>query len=320
MTGRSFYYWKSSFYLGPIEQKTLIDLHVNRLYVKFFDISWNQVKSEPLPAAVLRFPQKQAPLPYSIIPTVFITNDCIIKIKEPQVKELAHRIVRLISIIASTNNIKTLPEIQIDCDWSAGTKDKYFLLLQTIKDLIAGEKLLSATIRLHQYKYYNETGIPPVNRGLLMCYNMGNLKNPATGNSILEPEELKKYMNTLTGYSLPLDIALPIFSWKVLFRNKKYAGLINELPTRLLKNSPAIKQSGNRFEVLQYSSINGYNFEPGDLIREEEIKFTELLKAESLLTEKLTTQHFSVILYHLDSITLSKFSNHELETVFDFLH
>ncbi len=245
----------------------------------------------------------------------------MIKIKETQVKELANNIVSLIRNISLTTNVKTLPEIQMDCDWNAGSKDKYFLLLQTIKNLVAGEKkLLSATVRLYQYKYYKKTGIPPVDRGLLMCYNMGNLKNPDTRNSILEPEELKKYMQGLPGYSLPLDIALPIFSWKVLFRNKKYAGLINELPEQLLKNKPTIKQSGNNFEILQYSSINGYTFQPGDLIREEAINFNELIKAENILTEKLTTQHFSVVLYHLDSITLSKFSTHDLETVFDYLH
>jgi len=56
---RSFYYWKSFFYLGDSERKALTDLHVNRLYVKFFDIAWNESKSEPMPVAVIKFPQNR---------------------------------------------------------------------------------------------------------------------------------------------------------------------------------------------------------------------------------------------------------------------
>jgi len=72
--------------------------------------------------------------------------------------------------------------------------------------------------------------------------------------------------------------------------------------------------------VLQSVAVNGYNFEAGDFIRDEVVTYDELSKAESLLTGKLNPSRVSIDLYHLDSITLLKFSTHELEKVFDCFH
>lgn len=316
---RSFYYWKSSFNPGPLEQKSLKDLQIKRLYIKFFDITWNGDKNEPMPIALIRFPGKQSLAGLAVVPTVFITNDCMQKMNDAQVVNTADKILVLINYIASTNEILNIPEIQIDCDWNETTKDKYFHLLQIAKSLNTKNRLLSATIRLHQYKYYKKLGTPPVDRGLLMCYNMGNLKNPTTKNSILDPGELEKYVSGLPGYPLPLDIALPIFNWKVLFRNNKYAGLVRDLPTSVLVDNPAIRKKGNNYELIQNTSIDGYSFMRADVLRDEQITYDDLTRATDILHEKLKTQHFSVVLYHLDSITLSKFSIHELETIFDHL-
>ncbi|MEZ4901823.1 MAG: hypothetical protein R2822_08725 [Spirosomataceae bacterium] len=49
-------------------------------------------------------------------------------------------------------------EVQIDCDWTVATKAKYFRLLQQISALLPPSVILSATIRLHQIKFYRTTG------------------------------------------------------------------------------------------------------------------------------------------------------------------
>lgn len=317
---RSFYYWKSTFTLGAFEQKALNDLQIKRLYLKFFDITWNIDKNAPAPAAIVKFSRQPVPDSLSIIPTVFITNDCMQKMTADQAVAVADKILILVKYIASTKGINDLPEIQIDCDWNEATKDKYFLLLKTIKKLmLADKKLISATVRLHQYKYFKKLGVPPVDRGLLMCYNMGNLKTPGTRNSILEPSELQNYVGGISAYPLPLDIALPLFSWKVLFRNKKYFGLISELHGTSLANNPAIRKTGNTYEILKNTTVNGYSFLEGDILRAEEITYPALLESTDILAKKLKTQHLAVALYHLDSITLSKFATNELETIFDHL-
>ncbi len=71
----------------------------------------------------------------------------------------------------------------------------------------------------------------------------GQFKNPATNNSIIEHNELKKYISNLARYPLPLDVAFPLFEWKVLFRKGNYAGLIQKLPDSILNKSFAAKKT-----------------------------------------------------------------------------
>ncbi len=72
--------------------------------------------------------------------------------------------------------------LQIDCDWTTKTAPKYFYFLQQIREKLdahedggtfASLAMLSATIRLHQVKYPEKSGMPPVDKGVLMFYNMG---------------------------------------------------------------------------------------------------------------------------------------------------
>ena len=73
---------------------------------------------------------------------------------------------------------------------------------------------LSATIRLHQVKYREETGVPPVDYGVLMYYNMGHI-SAMGANSIYDRSTALRYLGKLREYPLPLDIALPMFAWGV---------------------------------------------------------------------------------------------------------
>ncbi len=76
--------------------------------------------------------------------------------------------------------------------------------------------VLSATIRLHQVKYFETTGVPPVKSGMLMFYNTGDLENPSEENSILNIETAELYLSGLEDYPMQLDIVLPLFSWAVV--------------------------------------------------------------------------------------------------------
>jgi len=324
-TDRGFYYWKSEFVTKNIERETVSSLQVKKIYIKFFDVTWNNQVERPEPAAKIRFDSNSlAWLKQSgaeMIPVVFITNETLEKILPETINSLGDRISFLLKGLLEDNLITTTKEIQIDCDWTESTKEKYFELLKYLKLLpLFSNKQLSVTIRLYQCKYSDKTGIPPCNKGLLMCYNMGNLKNPETNNSILETSELKKYTDNLNSYPLPLDIALPIFEWMVLFRNNSYAGLIQNLPDSFLRNPSLFKPNSNRYESLSDTTVSGYEFKKGDMIRLEESKYDEILKAAGALSPQLITPNFTISLYHLDSVTLSKFKKDELETIYNSLH
>ena len=312
---RSFYYWRSVFQLNCFEEQQLKQLNVKLIYVKFFDVAWDEVVRQPVPVAKLQSTNYKLPAGIQIVPTVFITNECIERIDPSQINSLADKLTRLLMSINSANAFsQQIPEIQIDCDWTPKTKEKYFALLKAIK--INSHTTISATIRLHQVKFTLSAGIPPVDKGLLMCYNMGNLKKMETKNSIIETEELKKYIGKLDAYPLPLDMALPLFDWKVLFRNNEYSGLIQNLPEESLKGS-FIQKKENRYELLKDTLVQGYSFKKGDVLRSEESNYTTIIAVAEEVSKRLKNTHPRVALYHLDSLLLSKYSSHELENIYN---
>ena len=323
---RAFYYWKSTMNFTATETAALEKLQVKRLYIKFFDVVWDDTRQQPSPVAKLQ-PTAGATAwlsahPIEIIPTVFITNECMQQIKSDQLHGLAANLHELISSITQLlPHTNAIPEIQLDCDWTASSKDNYFSLLNQLKTLpLFQQKQVSATIRLYQCKYKLKTGIPPVNRGLLMCYNMGNLKSLETNNSILDAAELEKYIGNLHEYPLQLDVALPLFDWKVLYRQRSYAGLIQQLPDSVLQQSGVAQQSRNMFTITRDTTLNDYAFKKGDVVRQEDANFAEIIKTTRLLRSKLVSPDITVALYHLDSLTLHKYSTHELEEIFDSMH
>lgn len=314
---RSMYYWKSQLKLSNFEKGRIDSLGINTIYLKFFDVGWNEVTNQPMPIAKLTIDQtiNEAIFPYTIIPTIFITNECIQKIDSSQIEQLAKNTIKLTKELIQQYPFKKIREIQFDCDWTALTKEKYFSFLHYCKkDSVFSHLPISATIRLHQIKYVNKTGFPPVNKGLLMCYNMGNLKNPNTQNSIIETTELDKYIPTLYNYPLPLDVALPLFDWYVLFRNNVYVGLINQID---INNNVFEKISPTRYRVISDTIIQSISLQKNDIIRAEKSEYSEIIKATKSLQNKIKNTQLRVSLFHLDSIILSKYSINELESIYN---
>jgi hypothetical protein len=318
-TERAFYYWKSNFRISDAERNAIDTLKAQTIYLKFFDVDWNNNTGAPLPVAQLRITDSSylQSQPLNIIPVIFITNECIYKIDPAQVNDLAQKITSLTKSMEENYSLINISEIQIDCDWTASTKEKYFNLLNRLKEL-NNTVAFSATIRLHQIKFSEKTGVPPVSRGMLMCYNMGNLTNMETRNSILEIDELKKYIGDLHNYPLPLDVALPLFDWKVLFRKGKFSGLIEGLPDSLL-TATAFSKNGNRFIAVKDTTAGGYEFKAGDLLRNEESSYKDVLEAATLLSEKVSNRELRISLYHLDPVILNKYSTHEIENIYNAL-
>lgn len=319
-TEPSFYHWKSFFAPTNSDLAVLKNNKVKNIYLRFFDVDWNTTNNQPSPIAQVRIPDAAifSDQKLGVIPTIFITNECIQKISLEQCGPLAENIYKLINDIAVINKIDSIKEIQIDCDWTASTKDKYFSLLESLQK-IDTLRLYSVTIRLFQVKYKNDAGVPPVKKGLLMCYNMGNLKSPLTNNSILDVDEMKKYTSNLDTYPLPLDVAFPLFSWHVLFRENGYAGLIQNINNEELKWLS--KQVGkNRFEIIRDTTWNNVSLKKGDVLRYENSSYEDIMESAAAIKQKIKNTSLRLSLYHLDSIILSKYSTHEIENIFSSLH
>lgn len=328
ITKRAFYYWKSVFRIDSIEKKALADLRVRRLYVKFFDVVWNENSSTSIPVAKI---QVDSSISYflsdkanELIPTIFITNETLLNTHEDKIGELSERIYKLYQGLSRNTGLgrAQIHEVQIDCDWTGTTKNKYFELLAHLDLLFtAANTELSATIRLYQCKYREKAGIPPVRKGLLMCYNMGNLKDPGNeGNSIIEVSELKKYISDLDNYPIPLDIAFPLFEWKVLIRQNAFGGLLQNLPDTLLLNPQIARRNGNRFEILKDTVLSEYPLRKNDIIRIEKSNYADVLEVAKAIRPKLKSPRFTISLFHLDSLILTKYKSNELENIFNSLH
>ncbi|HTE26398.1 hypothetical protein [Flavitalea sp.] len=327
-TVKAFYYWKSYLELSSPEKNAISTLGIRKMYIKFFDVVWNEGSHSPFPVAKLTIdesiPAYLSNESIEIIPTVFITNECLSRVDSDKIPDLASQVNNLVNSMLRTNGFisNKIRELQFDCDWTASTSDNYFTFLNSIKKLRASQKTrLSATIRLYQCKYLKRTGVPPVDRGLLMCYNMGNLRDPShKKNSILDLNDLEQYTAGLENYPLPLDLAFPLFDWKVLFRANTYAGLVQRLPQHQLEDSRVSVREDNVFRLLRDTIIGGYSFRKGDLLRDEQSNPGDIISAGKILSRKLKNKEITISLYHLDSATIGKYTMHELENIFSSVH
>jgi len=317
----AFYHWQTNLKINQTEKNYLDSLQVKTLYAKFFDVDWDNKRQAPEPQAQVILNQKNL-TNLNIVPTIFITNRTLKHLPDSLVQQFADNIVTQIYLLAKQIPILKIKEVQIDCDWSLQTKIIYFELLHKIRQSLEqkGSKI-SATIRLHQIKYFQKTGVPPVDRGTLMFYNMGDLENVNTKNSILDLEIAKQYLINFDKYPLPLDLALPIFSWGVVIRDGKMIKLINQLSnTDLNDHTRFLKINEKRYQLIKSTYLDGYYLYKDDIIRLEDVSIEQLKNTAQLLSGVLKREDFHLIFYHLDDSTIKHFPHDNLETLIDILH
>lgn len=328
----AFYHWQTKFDLSQEENIYLDSLNVRKLYLKFFDVDWDIQNKEAVPLAAVQF-GKDEMAAFEIIPTIFITNRTVLNLAESRLEELSEKILKKIKSLWEQIPFKEkqkflIQELQFDCDWSANTRAKYFQLLKLLKsksasilsNLASGDIQFSSTIRLHQIKYYKKTGLPPVDKGMLMFYNMGELEDPWESNSILNVAVGKTYVKKLKNYPLKLDLALPIFAWGVLFRDRKMIKLLNNLKARDLADEDRFSRlDGQHFKVIKSTYLEGHYLYENDVIRLESIENEELEKAALLLDRRLKKNDLTVSFYHLDTATIQDFKFKELENILKIL-
>ncbi|HEU0124911.1 MAG TPA: hypothetical protein VFQ56_01270, partial [Flavobacterium sp.] len=202
---------------------------------------------------------------------------------------------------------------QIDCDWTLKSKENYLKFIEVFKKL--SKKKLSATIRLHQVKYFKKTKIPNVDSGVLMYYNMGSIA-PDSLNSIYDQKVAAKYLSSLKKYPLHLDFALPIYSWGVHIRNNKVIGLRSKINRKDLQNDPNFEKTSEIFFRAKQSNYkNGVFYEANDLLKIEEITKEDLKEMAEDLDENLPEKPNQIIFYDLDEFNLNNYEKNIFEQV-----
>ena len=305
----SIYYWKTTFDPSREEVAEIKAAGIEKLYLHFFDVKFEQ--NAVVPVAKLHM-ETFVPDSMEVVPVVYITNDALQKTEEGDTDTLAYYITRLIFSIGENNHL-AFSEIQIDCDWTDGTKVKYFKLLQSIKSI--SRKEISCTIRLHKIKYKEKTDIPPADRGMLMFYNMGNLRDLKTTNSIFDKTTAEKYLERGLDYPLPLDLALACFSWEVVIRQGKVVALLNEPIADSLLQQNTKSVSEHLHQVSTGFLHQGVWFQAGDIIRSEKSGYNEMKMASDLLTDRLKTPTFNCAFYHWHNDFFHELDSNKIQAV-----
>lgn len=316
----AFYHWQTNLAIDTAQAALLQNLQAKRLYVKFFDVDWNASQQQLVPQASLQVePDKLAGI-QEVVPTVFITNRSFLEAPEGQIEELPEKVLRKISQLKEQFPDQILfREVQFDCDWTARSRAAFFDFLTQVSSKLQEENLeVSVTIRLHQLANPEGTGVPPASRGMLMFYNMGSLANWDEQNSILNLEAALPYLNRAARkYPLPLDMAIPVFNWGVLFRDGAFIRLVNNLDTAQLADPEQFeKLAAYRFRVRKSVYLQGRYLYKDDLIRVETVRPDQLKDTKVLLEDYLRKAHY-ISFYHLDATVLKQIPHADLEAFFE---
>ena len=256
------YYWQAGYELEEAGVMEMRATGFTDLYLRLFDVDWDGADGEPYPRGTIRLPAGPLGLDsLRVTPVVYLVNDLFRE--SVNATDLATKLMTGIDRLTQGHpELLVARRLQLDCDWTPVTKDRYFQFLREVKRL-RPDIHLSVTVRLHQYRDRETNGLPPADRGLLMCYNMVPVQQRATTNAIFDLDLLSGYLGGKEAYPLPLDAALPVFAWGAAFRDDRFLGIV-ESPVADPRMRPFAE---GRFLVQRDTTVEGLLLRAGDEVR-----------------------------------------------------
>ncbi len=309
------YYWRQDLRLSDAERAFLREHQVGKVYLHLFDVVRRNGALSP--STTLQFTDTFPPQ-IEVIPIVFLAND--VMNDTTGLAALPQLIARRVHEMMAQNDLPAPMELQMDFDWTRRNQERYFAFLGELCKAWAkeGSKTLSATIRLHQLGME----APPVDYGALMVYNVGHLTEFDETCSILTEEGVEPYLRYLPKYKLPLCAALPVYSWNLLFHDKRLTCILRGVDisdtTRFKPIDPT------HYLSVDYQPIppNGVMMRgegrifPGDIVRHEFVTPDVLRRVRQMLAKHRPRMCRQVILYHLDENQLKQYSYEELQALY----
>jgi len=312
---RAFYYWRTTFALSAAERTALTEAHVTTLYVRAFDLGWSAIEGRAEVLGGLTAAEA-APAGVDVVPVVYIKNEVFQKLASAKLPELAQ--TTWAGVQARMRPLGAPRELQLDCDWTPSTREAYFAFLTQLR-AVAGVPL-SATIRLHQAKFREKTGVPPVERGMLMFYNMGTFSAAEGKRAIFDAPTASQYLERLPTYPLPLDVALPIYSWSVQLRDDRVEALLQAVDPDELPKLDFVEAAGDdRFRVTRSAFLHGTMLREGDMLKIERMGPADTLEAAALVAPRLAPGSRTVSLFDLSERNLTRYGTDDLDHIFGAL-
>ena len=317
----SFYYWKNTLSKTDLDTVMLGQLKIKKLYIKLFDVGWSP-NDGVVPVSSLVGNLSVIPSSIENIPTVFITNETFLKTDKNAIEALAQKVFLKIQSFYTTSDtpsvsrFEAVKEVQIDCDWSEKTREKYFDFLKKLKTFVSPTVKISATIRLHQVKYRSKTGVPPVDKGMLMMYNVLNPREFSERNSIFDAEEVSLYLKKQKVYPLPLDVVLPLFSWAITYRHNKFFELINGMTRAEADNAKWLEKNNKVYMFNTDTTIQNHYFRIGDLLKIEDSSPSVFSTSLELARPIIKNDTLNISFFHYDSKLIHEITPTTIENVY----
>jgi hypothetical protein len=325
---RAFYYWRTVVRFSPTESEALLRLKVDRLYLRMFDVEWNRTTAAAEQVGKVTLAAGQVlPSGVEIVPVVFLREEVFRNLPEDQLADLADALWR--EVQARAARLGFVPrELQLDCDWTDRTQAAFFAMLRELRRSTAPRALesralrLSATIRLHQVKYRERTGVPPVDRGMLMFYNMGSFTADSNTRSIFDADSAARYLSRVREYPLPLDVALPIWSWTLHLRDDRVIDVLQSTDPDELSTAGFLRSAGtDRYLVTASTFFHGELLRQGDQLKTETTGPGEVAAAAALIAPRLAPAPGGsprwVALFDLSARNLTRHPLNTLERLFE---
>ena len=275
------YYWSTTFKSDSIQQSFLRQHHIKKIYLRFFDVVVDE-QGNVMPNATVRF-ATPVPKDVEIVPVVYIVNDCLYR----SIDKLDSLILQRVTQMCETNDITPFRELQIDCDWTARSRTHYFQVLSRLNERAKKQGVaLSATIRLHQLG----EAPPPVEKGILMLYNTGDVTRLDCEHPILDMKDAAPYLRKLSKYRLPLATAYPVYAWRVLFRKGKFVGILH---------------SDDELPIIEGDSI---------VVRQPPLEM--VLKAKQAVDKEQRSANDEIILFDISNENIQQINKYHYEKIF----
>lgn len=298
---RGIYHWKTTFDLTEQDIAFLQEHQISQLYVRVFDVGiedeWEYDSDDVVPLGTTVF-RSSVPEGCQVIPTVYITLNALNAYRGRETV-LADLIVERVYAMASWNDLGEIKELQYDCDWTAGTRPMFEQLCEHTRRLLSERgAILSGTIRLHQIEeaYY------PFDKGVVMIYNTGSLYDAGATNSIIDYDDVSKYLSVEKRISrflkarqencTVIEMAYPTYSWGVVYDSEK------------------------KFKRL-VSRKDEYERDWSEYVRWETSEISDIIKVKGLVDRTIGRASRGNIIYHLDSGNLTKYDYDEIENIYN---
>lgn len=279
---RSVYYWNTVFSLDSAKLDFLEKHRIEKIYLRYFDVVATDT-GFPKPNATVAIGDSLSKPAQEIVPVVFVLPEAL----KCDRKRLAQSIFRRVMQMSETHRLGPVREIQIDCDWTTSTRALFFDLMRELKKLTSERGIkLSSTIRLHQLAQ----SPPDADRGVLMVYNTGDLRDLAKEKPILDPADVAPYIKHLDDFELPLATAYPIYRWELLFRGGKFVDILHE---------------AGELPILS-----------SDTIVERAVAFNDIIASKRAIETRRPDCASEIILFDLNLFNIKRYDSQQIEDLY----